>query len=252
MKTALNHKKLVYGAAAKVNDIMRYVFLPADGAKILFGRLMLLNVALIALGISLGILLKNDSHHFFGEGRALTWLSTLQLLGAAYICWQIKNYFDKNKRYGASRDGFFWAVISAGFVFLAADEVTRIHERLDHTLHLLFRFQETELSDQLDDMILLLYALIGLVFIYYYRSQAKRYLKVLPLFFGAGLLFLLMVAADAACNNLYYLRHIYADEAQALRAMSWLGVLEDSLKSIAEIFFITAFYQCFSLARSSS
>lgn len=55
-----------------------------------------------------------------------------------------------------------WAIIASGFLFLAADEVLRIHENLDQLIHYVFGLKETNLTDRIDDLIVGMYGLVGI------------------------------------------------------------------------------------------
>ena len=46
-----------------------------------------------------------------------------------------------------------WIILSCGCAFLAMDDKFIYHENLDKAIHSLFKWQETKLSDRIDDII---------------------------------------------------------------------------------------------------
>ena len=55
--------------------------------------------------------------------------------------------------------------IAIGCAFLAMDDKFMFHENLDKAMHSLFNWEETKLSDRLDDIIVGIYGVAGIVFV---------------------------------------------------------------------------------------
>ncbi len=105
---------------------------------------------------------------YFKEGKAITWLSFVQLLATAALSWHIytlrKNAPESKPQRHLHR---LWLIIAAGFVFLAVDEIAGIHEGIDHLIHAFMNMEETGLTDRIDDVIVMAYGLVGIGVLYY-------------------------------------------------------------------------------------
>ncbi|NMC63478.1 MAG: hypothetical protein GYA55_09970 [SAR324 cluster bacterium] len=88
---------------------------------------------LIVISVLLGFVVDGlDIAWAFGEGDPLTWLSSLLLLLAAFICRAIwKEGASKGSKDWEQQESL-WRVIYYGFVFLALDDLFRIHENIDN------------------------------------------------------------------------------------------------------------------------
>ena len=103
-----------------------------------------------------GWLLRDDPGKYFGEKRAGTLLSAGLLLASALTCRQI------HRLPAAAPFGRFWAVQGFLFLYLAVDELFRVHERLDRLVHSLLGLNDRHpVTDHLDDAIIGLYALVA-------------------------------------------------------------------------------------------
>ena len=58
-----------------------------------------------------------------------------------------------------------WIAIAIGCAFLAMDDKFMFHENLDKAMHSLFKWEETKLSDRLDDIIVGIYGIAGIIFV---------------------------------------------------------------------------------------
>ena len=103
-----------------------------------------------------GWLLRDDPGKYFGEKRAGTLLSAGLLLASALTCRQI------HRLAAAAPFGRFWAVQGFLFLYLAVDELFRVHERLDRLVHSLLGLNDRHpVTDHLDDAIIGVYALVA-------------------------------------------------------------------------------------------
>jgi len=171
----------------------------------------------------------------FKEGGFITVLSFLQLLVICRIVFQIKRHsLWKNP-------SAVWTIIALGFLFLAADELFKIHENIDFLIHYVFNMQETGLTDRIDDILIGLYGLTGIGVLFAYRNELKTYREALPFFICGFVLLFTMVALDVLTNRNDILPLIF-DRHQAATLHAFLSLTEDSLKIFAESFFILVFY----------
>ena len=200
----------------------------------------------VLLALGLGFIWHQNPTAYTGEGDPITWLSFAHLLaisglaGGVFYC-----------RTGGSRDptvwrqpAFVWLLIALGFLFLAVDEIAKIHESLDRFAHRLLQRPETALSDRLDDAILLGYGLSGVAVLYVYRFELVSYRAVLPLVVCGFVLFIFMGLLDALVNrpDVFLFMGISQEGSESLG--KWLGGVEEGLKILAEAAFLGAAYTC--------
>lgn len=204
---------------------------------------LILLLILNSLAISLAIIIyKNTGYNHFGENGFITILSAVQLLVVSMLPYKIYQARGMMGRSSFWRDpSVVWAIIASGFLFLAADEVLRIHENLDQLIHYVFGLKETNLTDRIDDLIVGMYGLVGIGVLIAYRDELKKYMRN-PLFLVLGfVLMFTMVVLDTLSHKNDILAEILGGE-MAASLYGWLSFAEDSSKILAEAFFITAFY----------
>ncbi len=204
----------------------------------------LLDLVLIIFAIVHGSMTTNAVYHF-QESRLITFLSSFQLITIATIAWLIYESESNQANTTTHQAGsFFWVVVSVGFLFLAFDEVMMIHEETDYAIHRFLNLKETAITDHIDDVIVLLYAVMGWYYLYRSRSVLQRYHKaVKPIVLYVIVAVLLMVVLDIVTNN----RYIISDKTIS----DVLAVMEDSLKIAAEALLIFAAYLCYRIAQDS-
>lgn len=88
----------------------------------------------------------------------------------------------------------FFAVLSVGFLYLAADELLGIHESMGHNLQYLSAVPGIERPD---DLIIVMYGLVALLFLIVYRKFLWRYRRAGRWFAATLVLFGFAAAADA-------------------------------------------------------
>lgn len=203
----------------------------------------LFDILAIGIAVLLGFV-KGDVGEYFGEHYPITWLSFFQLLVISGLSWTIFNLYKVkfNLRHWRSPH-FIWAIIAAGFLFLALDEKFGIHEALDKFIHWSFNIKETSLTDRLDSILIGLYGLVGIITLYFYREELKKYVVIYP-FLLIGFAFLLAsVGLDALVDR----DDIICD----IILKRWLVVAEESFKILSECVFLVGFYGCFKIAKCS-
>ena len=203
--------------------------------------LLVLLVDLVAIAAAVMIYVFTGEEKL-GEGGFLTKLSGAQLLGISVISFLIFRVRNRGveKVFKLRNPRIVWALISAGFFFLMADEMFKIHEEIDELIHSAFALRETGVTDRIDDALILLYALIGIGVLFAYRSEFFV-LKEARLFFfcGFGLLFL-TVGLDVLTNRDDILSALFGSEwGETLQ--TWLSFAEEGAKVLSEGFFVVAF-----------
>jgi hypothetical protein len=177
--------------------------------------LVLITLAVIDVLLVLGIHTYGRAARYFGEGRAGTYYSGLQLVACAAAAGLLA------RKAGPPPFRRFWWTVAVGMMFLAADEFYGIHEELDRGIHKLMGWRDTKhwLTDHLDDAIEALYGIVALVW------ADRHFEKVLmlrwpALILGAGFIgFVLMLVLDLSGR---------------------FAAVEDSIKLVAETLILSA------------
>lgn len=207
---------------------------------------LVINVALVGWALYIGAAKGNPERHFEETGF-ITWVSYFQLLATG--AFGIGTYVARRK--AAPR---FWSAVvvwllaGVGFIVLAIDERHRYHEKLDNALHDMFKLTESAWSDRIDDLIILSYGLIGIGVLWVCRKEVLMFRPALRFlyigFAGLGL----MVMIDVFSNRGDLLKSMGAgDDAESM--VRWFGAVEDSIKLLAEAFFLIGFFAIFLSAR---
>lgn len=200
----------------------------------------------VLLALGLGFAWHQNPTAYTGEGDPITWLSFAHLLvicglaGGVFYCRTGGNLDLAVWRHPA----FVWLLIALGFLFLAVDEVAKVHESLDRFAHRLLQRPETALTDRLDDAIVLGYGLSGVAVLYAYRSELISYRPVLPLVICGFVLFLFMGLLDALVNRPDVFLFMGMSQEGSASLGKWLGGVEEGLKILAEAAFLGAAYTC--------
>jgi hypothetical protein len=141
-----------------------------------------------------------------------------------------------------------WLFIALGFVYLALDEALDFHEGIDFGVHWLLGMAETGVTDRLDDMIVLVYGVVGLIIIFHHRDEFRRFGDERILLIGGFAFLVLMVAVDAASNRPDLLEATGLDARAAHRVLRFMEFLEEFLKLPAECAFLLAFARIYERA----
>ena len=205
---------------------------------------------MILTAVSRAILLERNPMRYFDERGYITWLSVIQLLFIAYLCWKIS--IVRADRDSSLRDwknpSRFWQIMTGGFIFLAADEYFGIHENLDVVFHELFGLSEDGLTSRIDDFIILFYAIIGILFLKTFRTEFKNFTSTFRWFFAGFSLCFLTILLDMLSHKGKILSLLMEDVDKIAFMHKWLETLEEIPKIFAEGAFIIAFYYCFRIA----
>lgn len=201
----------------------------------------------IVMGVRIGKPLR-----YFGEHQFITWISAIQLLVIAWFSYKI---FHVQVKHNSLKNvwrspAILWLMICPGFVFLAFDDYCSIHENVDRRIHHVLGIHETGLTDRIDDVLVGLYGIIGVVTLYHYRSEIARYRQMLPYLVVGFFLFFAMVVLVIVTDRMDILTALMRNDL-ARTTHLYFGIAEDSCKVLAESFFLTGFYQGCQLARGT-
>ena len=154
---------------------------PPPGALPLAAAMLALTFLIIAVLIWLGVTRYDRAARYFGEGRAGTYYSGLQLVASAVVAAVLAR---RAGRYPVRR---FWWVVAGAFLYLSLDEVYGLHEELDRGVHKLLGWHDRRhwLTDHLDDVFVALYGVIALAWADRHFERLVR-LRWTALMFGVA------------------------------------------------------------------
>jgi len=211
-------------------------------ARTSFYRALSLNLLVIALVILISYPFGQLEQQF-KDGGFIDIFSGIQLFVVAYYAHRVFKARSAAFRKPWRSPSAIWGVISAGFTFLALDELATIHEGLDKLIHLVLNLQETGVSDRLDDLIVALYGVVAIALLVVYHQELKRYRLAFPYVLGGFALLFCMIGIDALSNrDDIFLTFLSAAHSNSL--MSWVFVPEETCKLVSEVCFVTAAKCC--------
>lgn len=221
--------------------------------KIVNFSVLLLNSIAVALSIFLGIQEEDILEHM-GERGILTSVSIAQLLIISLLSLRIffmlyKNWKNQLSQSQVLSNRFFWQnsftiwlISSLGFLLLTIDERYKIHERIDFKIHDFLQIEETGITDRIDDLIVFIYALIGIAILYVYREEIIKYRRAFSCIKYALVMVFVMILIDVISNRSDIIELFTNNPVLLSRIINWLTVIEESLKVFAEGYFIIACY----------
>tara|TARA_B100001250_G_scaffold294243_1_gene255863 strand:- start:2520 stop:3212 length:693 start_codon:yes stop_codon:yes gene_type:complete len=220
---------------------------------LLFSSLSL-NLTAIIYAIYRGIN-RGDFARYYKEGYFLTNVSTLHLLIISILClylYSLKRRRIKKHSFKNKGKPFFWLILCLGFLFLGIDEQFMVHEYIDIFTHNLmesiWNYQGNSITKRLDDIIVLLYLILGVFMISKYKEEvllfnnAKSYLRL------GLILTLVMISIDIATSQSDLFRILFPTE-NVKYMIKIFGVIEDSIKLFALTFFCAWIGKCISISQ---
>ena len=217
-------------------------------------KVLLITISINLAFIILGLIIGNPPEQYFSkEGTYITWVSFIQLLVIANLSLKIFKTIKNNSSESIFKSpALIWGIIALGFFYLATDEVIRIHENLDNIIHRSFHITKSAISDRLDDAIVAFYGLIGIFIMFLFKNELLNYKKTLPLFMVGFLFFFLMTIADMSANRQDVVKILTSSRESRMLLFSTLKVMEEGFKLFAEALFISAFFNCLTIARNKT
>ncbi|MEB3286220.1 MAG: hypothetical protein VKJ04_01830 [Vampirovibrionales bacterium] len=251
-KLATSSADLMNGAAAEAlirpgaSELKgRFSFAKLPVAQLII-LLFLFDAGLLIYAVSLG----NRPTSFMGEGKFITHLSFFQLMACGVT--GLAAYFASGAyRQFLSSPAAVWLIIGLGFLFLGIDEVTQIHENLEKWILAAFHLPKNNITDRMDDFIILLYGLIGLGVIGRNFGYLRQFKDALPWVITAGVVAFASVMLDTLSHKPDIMVMLYKSFGwtwdRNSNLMEWLGVGEESGKIMAELFFLGAFLSAYNM-----
>ena len=210
-------------------------------------RVISLNLLAIAATVAIASPFEKV-YRQFEDGGFITYFSVIQLFILSYFACKI--FKVRSQAFAGNpwkSPAAVWAIASLGFSFLALDDLLMIHDFFDKSFHQLLQFQETGASDRIDDLIVGFYGLLAIGLLVAYRKELKRYRATLPAVITAFILLFAMVGVDVLTNRDDILLLIFLPDTVDF-IQSWIFVIEEGLKLLAEGFYIVAIYTCLQIA----
>jgi hypothetical protein len=207
-----------------------------------------LNLCLVAVAVILGVTRSANGNpsRYFGEGRWTTLVSCLQLLIVAFFAFRV---FLCRGAVTSDRGPRLWLLIAVGFVFLAADDGFQIHEQIDSIIHRRLHWKSTALTDRIDDAIIALYGLIGLVVLWVYRRELLQFRPMLKALGVGGVCAVLSILCDTLSNRPDFFFWLTGNMDRAKKLEGWFAVGDGGFQLLAIGSFVAAFYLAWAQAR---
>jgi len=141
-------------------------------------------------------LIRGDPDKAFGEFQPFTVYTVAGLAICSFVCGQCSRLTGGGVRR-------LWLLMALGFAFLAADDLFKIHEGIDHLINRALGIDpEHSIADHCDDAIIVVYAIVGLTVVYRQRRNVLQ-LRGFARGIGWGMgYFALMVVLDALGGHL--------------------------------------------------
>ncbi len=214
-------------------------------------RLLILTTFLMVAGTWWGIAVKHKTVWIFQEGTILTYLSVCMLLGIAEISHRTWLERCPQRKFAWSDPGSLWKLMSWGFFYLALDDLLRIHETFDRVVHKIAGVDSKGITGALDDVLVVVYGIIGMYFLFRYRRESWTFLVRSPLFWCAGLTAVLHSAFEflALAKYSFASRGWLTSKAEIDAFVDWTMVLEETAKTYSAVFFVGGFLGAYVLAR---
>ncbi len=189
--------------------------------------LIALDLAVVVGMILIAALTDRPLKAGFAEYQPVTLLSTLQLAVISFVLFRVWHRIRSLASDHVRSAATVWLLLSAGFMFLAADELLQIHERLDFAIHDILGITETNLTDHIDEAILVAYFGAGIAVLFRFRGEFLGQDGLGIALAGIGF-FAMSIALDATLNG--------STIGDGLGVP--LSILEESFELVAEAFFL--------------
>jgi hypothetical protein len=208
-------------------------------------RLLLINSFLILVFALIGAALPQPSPGWaFREGYPLTWISCFQLAGIGYFLGLLWQQRKPGMEFTWKDPSSLWRILSWTFYFLAIDEILKVHEHLDRSIHKIFKIKETTFTDHLDDVIVIFYGMVVVAIMLRQFKELGRFRAALRYFIPAALVAGVSLALDPICSDKPLLRTWFVTSERVEHAILWLDVAEETAKVLAESLILGAVLAC--------
>jgi hypothetical protein len=130
--------------------------------------------------------------------------------------------------------------MAVGCVFLALNDKVLIHEGLDRTFHKMMHMHQTAWSSRIDDFLVGVYGIIGLVTLWFYSKEILRFRRCMRLFCGGFAVMFLAVIGDTSSSRPDFFTWLAG--ARYTPVLMEIGeIFDEGGKVLAEALFLTGF-----------
>lgn len=200
--------------------------------------------ALIVFFVGISFPLGIEADWSFNEGKPMTMLSVFFLFAIGHFCLRIKDIVANDVN--AAR---VWKVLGYTFIFLGFDDWLRIHETLDHTIHKIFRIKETNFTDHLDDVIVILYGVAVALILLRNVRYLLQFLPATKYFIPAAIFSAIHAVLDFIISSKPWIKTFVPDPQDLENVIIYSECVEEAFKLYAEVFIVSAIVCCYALAR---
>jgi hypothetical protein len=174
-------------------DAVRAPGVPPPGVPRFVAGVVGGTLGLAGVLLALGAIQHGRAARHFSEGEVGTYASAALLIAAAAVAMRT------SRRLAGHPWAKSWLVAGAGFLFLAADELTLIHEGADKWIHARLGWPDDHpVTDHLDDAIIVLYGVAAAVWAFRSRERLLRLRWATCLLSAAVAVFVIMLVVDVS------------------------------------------------------
>ncbi|KAB1443826.1 hypothetical protein [Pseudodesulfovibrio senegalensis] len=178
----------------------------------------------------------------FDENGIITLFSVMILFAIGLYSFSIYQNRRGQRGFSLSDRCNIWLIMGVGFVFLAVDDFACLHEGLDKDIHKMLGIRPTAFTTHLDDLLIGLYGVIGIVVLRYFWREIASFRRFIR-FLIVGFVFLFMsVLFDLASNGPEFFNWLLSGGPHVHEAYMIIGKMEELSKIVSEIFFLGGFY----------
>lgn len=134
-------------------------------------------------------------HGHFDELAPGTWLSFSLLIMAAIYAARI------DRRLRPHPFARFWAVAFFALIYLAFDDLAKIHENIDWSIHWMLGWEDDGITEHLDDAIVALYGPAALIYGWRWRGDLVRMPWTVLSLAASSFCFAIMVFVDVGWDS---------------------------------------------------
>jgi hypothetical protein len=204
---------------------------------------LMADAAVVAVAVATGH--SHDAQ--FGEDGFVTPISAGLLVLAAALATAT---FAARRAAGVPiRTAAVWLLAAGGLVFLAIDEIGKVHEHADELMHEVLGVTPTPITDHLDDLIIGLYGLAAVVACLRWRAELLRDATAAR-HVGAALALLFVDVGLDALENPVAIIALAPTPASRVPLREWVRVAEEGLKIVAETVFVAGLFASWQAARA--
>lgn len=209
--------------------------------------LPLATAVVLLLGVAYAMGTDRRPSHFFKEGRPFTLLSCAYLgVVAGVSCDLAARATRTGPNFPAERPGrerLFWTLTSAGFAFLAFDEVACLHEKAgDWLTRIVYGRWKSESPDEVSDSLVTFgYLFFALGVVAYFRRELGRYRRHLPSVATALVCGALSMTMDFSTDDPEFVKSVERRGPVWRNAILALDAAEDFFKVLAGALMVRAF-----------